>query len=105
MANVTLKLDEKAILNLGRLDGIRPLLDNATTQITSAAQSMSAGFRTGIWHDKDRNTIGDTPTNYKGDVSCRAYGYVGLVVTGNYSAMKDNYENNTLLKAMGAAHV
>lgn len=100
MANVTLKLDEKAIKNLGRLDGIRPLLDNATAQITSSAQSMSAGYRTGIWHGK-----GNTPTNYKGDVSCHEYGYVGLVVTGNYSAIKDNYENNTLLKAMGAAHV
>jgi hypothetical protein len=45
--------------------------------------------------------VGGTQPAYVGDVRMGRRGYVGIVHPGNYAAMKDNYENNTLLKAKG----
>lgn len=77
-------------------------ITQATDRIASNAQALSAGFRTGIYHDHATGeTRGDTPTEYIGDVMTGRNAIIGLVYTGNYSAQKDNLMNNTLLKAMG----
>lgn len=76
-------------------------ITQATNRIAANAQSMSAGFRTKKWHDHATGeTKGDTPTNYVGDVQTLSNAHVGIVYTGNYSAYKDNLENNTLLKSV-----
>lgn len=105
MDKVTIDIDDKALESLvdKTADG---LVTEVTQRIQSTAISMSAGFRTGIWHDHDTGeTLGDTAPEYAYSTMDKGRGLVGLVYTGNYSAMKDNYENNTLLKSMGAVHV
>lgn len=77
-------------------------ITEATNRIAANAQSMSADFRTGIYHDhKTGEKRGDTAPRYVGDVQTLANAHVGIVRTDNYSAQKDNMMNNTLLKAMG----
>lgn len=103
VANVEVVIDEARLQKaISEADGLEPILLNATEAIITRANNLSAGFRTGRWHDHDTGeTKGDTPPIYEGDVIYGRRGYVGIVHPGNYSAMKDNYENNTLLKAKG----
>lgn len=91
---------------LGRLIGKAPEVqcevDAATRRIWSAANAMSSGYRTGLYHrDHKSPAVGNTQPAYDGDVEVRRNAVVGIVHTGNYAAMKDNFENNTLLKARG----
>lgn len=80
----------------------RPAIEAKTGQITSAANAASAGFRTGYYHrDHKSPAVGGTQPRYTGDVEEHDGWPVGLVNTGNYAAMKDNHQNNTLLKARG----
>ena len=95
---------DKAALGsaIGLADETREAIEDATDRIAANAQSMSASFRTGIYHDHTTGEKkGDTPTNYVGDVQTFRNAVVGIVYTGNYSAQKDNLMNNTLLKAIG----
>lgn len=103
VVNVEVVIDENKLKKAcSEADGLETILLNATDAITARANNLSSGFRTGIWHDHDTGeTKGDTPPIYEGDVIYGRKGYVGIVHPGNYSAMKDNYENNTLLKAKG----
>ena len=102
VVNVVVKIDERKLRDaISRGEGLAPVLWDITTQITGNANMLCQGFRTGIWHDEDGNELGDTPARYAGDVIQGKRGPVGIVHPANYSAMKDNYENNTLLKAKG----
>jgi methyl coenzyme M reductase alpha subunit len=96
------KIDEEklkhAISNAEKLPG---QLSTPVNAIINAANSMSAGFRTGIFHDpKTGEKRGDTQPNYAGNVIKGKHGYVGIVYTANYAAQKDNHLHNTLLKAV-----
>lgn len=103
MDNLDIHWDKQALGRAAALseDTLKGITE-ATNRIASNAQSMSAGFRTKIWHDPETGeTKGDTPTNYVGNVQTLSNAHVGIIYTGNYSAYKDNLENNTLLKAVG----
>ena len=90
---------------LGQVIGTAPEtlaeLDKATQRILANAQGMSAGFKTGIWHDHATGEKrGNTQAKYAGDVKRMGSSYVGIVYTANYAAQKDNLKNNTLLKVL-----
>ena len=72
-----------------------------TAETAARANAMGSGFRTGLYYpDHKSPPIGDTAPEYAHDVRTFRNGYpVGIVYTGNYSAMRDNHENNTLLKS------
>ena len=79
-----------------------PHVRKETEETRSRASAISAGFRTGEKRGFYGPGIGNQPTRYESDVKLyHGYWPVGLVYTGNYSAMKDNTLNNTLLKARG----
>ena len=91
---------------LGRLIGTAPEVvaevEAATTRIREAASAMSSGYRTGYYHPDHKSPgVGNTQPEYEGNVEMQRSSVVGIVYTGNYAAMKDNAENNTLLKARG----
>ena len=82
-------------------EGLPAALGEAVSQITAKANALGAGYRTGIWHDPEtREERGDTQPVYEGDVQRRGKSQVGIVHPGNYAAMKDNHEHNTLLKSI-----
>lgn len=105
MASVSVKvvIDQKALEHAVNFsEGTARALGAKTDAITGAANGMSAGFRTGRYHRDHRSpAVGDTPASYAGNVQMESKGYVGIVYTANYAAQKDNYLNNTLLKAKG----
>ena len=79
-----------------------PHVRKETAEMRNRASAISAGFRTGEKRGFYGPGIGNQPTRYESDVKLyHGYWPVGLVYTGNYSAMKDNTLNNTLLKARG----
>ena len=76
------------------------LLQSHVVATVDAANAMSAGFRTGIYHREDGTTVGNTQPRYAGDTQKSRGCYIGLVHPDNYAAMKDNHERNTMLKAL-----
>lgn len=102
MADVVIKIDDAKLRKLAfGSDGTKSLVESATSQVTSNANAMGAGFRTGLYHrDHKSPAVGNTQPVYKGDVRKFGRKYVGIVVTGNYAAMKDNHLHNTLLKSL-----
>lgn len=100
MADV--QIDEQALRDaVSTADDVASVLGDAAARICEIANSMGAGFRTGIYHPDHGQSVGDTQPDYAYDVRDGSRGPVGLVWTNNYAAMKDTYENNTLLKARG----
>lgn len=100
MADV--EIDEQALRDaVSDAENVAAVLGEAAARICDTANSMSAGFRTGIYHPDHGPSVGDTQPDYAFDVKDGSRGPVGLVWTNNYAAMKDTYENNTLLKARG----
>lgn len=85
-----------------QLPPVKGAITKEAERICVAANSLSANFRTGKWHDHKTGAMrGNTKPHYgmkrtmeKGRTS------VALVYTKNYAAMKDNLKNNTLAKAM-----
>ncbi len=104
---ITVEIDDEKLREaIGDAPNLPDVLDDAVRQITRNANSLSAGYRTGIWHDpKTGERRGDTQPKYDGDVQRKRKGYVGIVHPKNYAAMKDNHEHNTLLKSLGGVHV
>lgn len=107
MAKVSVRWNMAA---LGRCVGRAPetveAVTRATEGIKSSANAMGAGFRTGLYHrDHKSPAVGNTQPVYDGDVRQTSKSVVGIVHTGNYAAMRDNHENNTLLKAVANAGV
>lgn len=90
---------------IGRLCASQPARDavrEKTEEVQGRAQSLGGGFRTGLYHrDHKSPAVGNTPAVYESNVRDYGSASVGIVYTGNYSAMKDNSRNNTLLKAIG----
>lgn len=97
----SLKWDDAALKKLVG-EAARPLVEQKTAAVLSSANSMGAGFRTGkFYRDHKKPPLGDTQARYAGDVRDQGGVPVGVVHPANYAAIKDNHDNNTLLKAMG----
>lgn len=91
--------------NLGRAVGLSQEVGQEIGRIceekASRANSMSASYKTAKWHDHaTKETKGGKSPNYVADVERKSNSYVGIVYTGNYAAMKDNHEHNTLAKVL-----
>lgn len=87
---------------IGRHPNVVAEVDAAMRRIHQTANAMGSGFRTGLYHrDHQSPAVGNTQAAYGGDVRVMGNSVVGIVHTGNYAAMRDNAENNTLLKSMG----
>lgn len=101
MASVDVKIDRQALfVAIQDAESLPDVLTEHVKRISGNANASSSGFRTGIFHDhQSGETRGNTQPVYSGNVERKGRSMVGLVFTGNYAAQKDNYENNTLLKA------
>lgn len=102
MANVEIDIDdEKLYMAVQDAEGTEGALSEAVNSISSRANALSSGFRTGRYYDREAKELkGDTQPSYKGDVRRMGKTEVGIVYTANYAAMKDNMEHNTLLKSV-----
>ena len=86
---------------IGKDEGVHSKINSMTQSRISQANSLCAGFRTGIYHDHATGkTVGNTQAVYGGDVQKMGTKRwpIGIVHPVNYAAMKDNYLHNTLLK-------
>ena len=105
MAKVTVRvdIDEAAMKRaIKDGDGVSGILQAEVEKITSRANALSAGMRTGIYHDRESGmTVGDTEPSFAGNVKKIGDSQIGIVYAANYAAQKANYENNILLKAKG----
>lgn len=101
-AKMTVKIDGRKLYEAVQdAEKLPPVLEDAVKKVTANANMLSSGFRTGIFHDhKTGETRGDTQPEYGGNVAKKGRTMVGIVHPENYAAMKDNYENNTMLKAL-----
>lgn len=102
MADVRFTIDRKKLEQLAfNSDGTFQLVSEATRDIASNANVISAGYRTPKWHDHDTGeTKGGTQPKYAASPIRTRKGARGLVHPENYAAMKDNHEHNTLLKSL-----
>lgn len=100
MADVDFHIDKAKLENLAfSSESTRSLVSQETSRVRNNATALSAGFRTKrLSHNNP--PVGGTAPVWKSDVKKFRNKYVGIVVTGNYSAMKDNHLHNTLLKAL-----
>lgn len=103
MGSVEINWDKDALLRYARkAPETRAEIESVTQRIFGQASSMGSSFRTGLYHrDHKSPAVGNTPARYQSNVEMHNDGYVGMVMPANYAAMKDNFENNTLLKAIG----
>lgn len=88
---------EREVQQLPQLKDALTVLANEKAQ---AANSMSAGFKTKEATIKGEKKGGKSPIYLAKKAEYRGSSSVALVVTGNYAAIKDNYEHNTLLKTI-----
>ena len=102
-SSVTVEFDLEALHEAASHDKlVESMLRVFTARCVNAANAMSSGFRTGIFHPGGRGPgVGNTQPAYAGDVTEGRKGIVGIVRPANYAAMLDNHENNTLLKVRG----
>lgn len=83
-------------------DETRDGLEEAVAKITGRANALCEGYVTKEFYNREAHELrGNTQAQYGGDVRMERNSYVGIVHPVNYSAMKDNTENNTLLKSIG----
>lgn len=103
MASGSYVVIDREALKRACAEAAAPLVQSMTESGIADANASSAGFRTGIYHRNHRSPgVGNTQPRYAGDV-IRMDGYwpVGIVHPANYAAMRDNMENNTLVKVAG----
>ena len=102
MADVEFNVDDSKLRNLvNKGQGTFSLLAKVTDKVAANANAMSAGFRTGRYHrNHESPAVGGTQPEYGHDVRRFGRTTVGIVYTGNYSAMKDNHLHNTLMKSL-----
>lgn len=102
MADVKIELDMKSCEHACyHADGLKPILQKASNTIAARSTALGSGYRTPKWHDHDTGeTKGGKAPKYGADVYHGKRGYIGIVHPENYSAMKDNYLHNTMLKAI-----
>lgn len=84
--------------------GVGEAVTRRASDISRNANALGSGFRTGFYHPGHKSpAVGGTAPEYGYEQAEKSnrYGYVSTVHPLNYSAMKDTYENNTLLKAKG----
>lgn len=106
MASVKIKvvLDSDAPEKIYRLPQVKAAVTKQANEIAERANSMSAGFHTGLYYQNGHHVagVGNKQPNYVAKPTKEtSKGAIALVVTGNYAAMKDTLEHNTLLKARG----
>ena len=102
MADVDFTIDDAKLTQLiGNSPQTKALVERYATKVASRANSMSAGFRTKVYQrpGEDKPVGGKAP-KYKVDVKKKGRYPVGIVVTGNYAAIKDNHLHNTLAKSL-----
>lgn len=83
-------------------DGTYQIIRNVADNVASAANAMSAGYKTGKYHREHKSPgVGGSQPVYESNTQ-RPKGVVpvGIVYTRNYAAMKENHEHNTLLKSL-----
>ena len=102
MADVRIVLDDAKVRKaINDSEGTEGAIQRIAYGIAGRANAMSAGFRTGRYYDRTEGRLkGDTKPRYESDTQKRGKSVVGLVYTGNYAAMKDNHQHNTLLKSI-----
>lgn len=98
MADVTIVMRPGWQKDATQLPKVLAELDKLAQSRAEAANSMSAGFKTKEVTIKGVRKGGKSPNYIAKMAEARGQSSVALVVTGNYAAMKDNYEHNTLLK-------
>lgn len=84
--------------------GVGEAVTQRASEIDGMANALGAGFRTGFYHrDHQSPAVGGTAPVYGHETAEKSqkYGWVATVHPLNYAAMKDTYQNNTLLKAKG----
>lgn len=84
------------------LPGVGEAVTERASEVSGRANSLGSGFRTGFYHrDHKSPAVGGTAPVYGYETAEKSakYGYVSTVHPLNYSAMKDSFLNNTLLKA------
>lgn len=100
---VTVEINEAALKAAAtQEEKLLPLLESAAGIIADRANILGAPNptqETVRWATGEH--VGGTTPEYGSSAQMGAKGPVGLVTTKNYAAMKDNLENNTLLKAKG----
>jgi len=63
---------------------------------------LGASFVTEEFKRDDGTQVGGKTPRYIAKPAINSkYGSIALVVTGNYAAIKDNHDHNTMLKARG----
>lgn len=111
MADATIKvvMDSNWEETIKTMPAVKAVVTKEAKKICDTANSLSSGFKSGIYVDKKTNTtIGNTPAQY-GSMNAKVYPdrngagstSVALVYTKNYAAQKDNLLHNTLTKAIG----
>lgn len=101
MADMRVTVDDAAVKRaIDGSDGVKPLLLKRGNEIASRANALGAGYRTPKWHDrKTGETKGGKAPQYGATLGSSRT--MCIVHPENYSAMKDNYLHNTMLKAKG----
>lgn len=78
---------------------IKPVLKKHGDSIAARANALGAGYVTPKWHDHETGeTKGGKRPEYGATLASRRT--MCFVHPENYSAMKDNYLHNTMLKAI-----
>ena len=117
MAELEVVINDEALRTVindaeGTTEAVRALCES----IAGKANSMAAGYRSGVWHeygakhppgngkwvDRGGNfpTKGNTQARYAQNVQKRSGRVVGIVYTANHAAQKENMQHNTLLKSL-----
>lgn len=100
MADVRVTVDDAAVKRaIDDADGVKPLLLKRGNEIAARANALGADYRTPKWHDHATGeTKGGKAPQYGATLGRSV---ICIVHPENYSAMKDNYLHNTMLKAKG----
>lgn len=102
--SVRVKIDSDAPQRIKRMPEVKSALTDLASKVSATANGLGAGFKTGYYHKDHKSPAigGTTPVyGYEKAKDSSRYGSVATVHPKNYAAMKDNYQNNTLLKAGG----
>ncbi len=107
MADVRIEIDERKLRKVAfESDACYQLVLQKRDQSEAMANSLGSGYRTAKYHrDHKSPAVGGTQPKYGGSTSRLRTSDgvsipVGIVVTKNYAAMKDNMLHNTLLKSL-----
>ena len=108
MVDVRIEIDERKLKKVAfESDACYQLVLQKRDQSEAMANSLGSGYRTGYYHKGGHRVpgVGNKQPIYGG--STRRFRTsdgisipVGIVVTKNYAAMKDNMLHNTLLKSL-----